>query len=146
MAINMQAVVWLVILVVLLAVEAVTLGLTTIWFAGGALVSFGLAIMGTDVLLQIVVFCVVSVILLIITRPAAVKWINKGRTKTNAESLIGQTAVVTEAIDNLANEGQAQVKGQDWTARAVSDSTKIEKGRHVKIREISGVKLIVEEE
>lgn len=61
MAINMQAVVWLVILVVLLVIEAVTLGLTTIWFAGGALVAFGLAVAGLDVLAQIVVFCVVSI-------------------------------------------------------------------------------------
>lgn len=146
MAINMQAVVWLVILVVLLVIEAVTLGLTTIWFAGGALVAFGLAVAGLDVLAQIVVFCVVSVILLLVTRPAAVKWINKDRVRTNAESLIGQTAVVTEPIDNLANTGQAQVKGQYWTARAVQDGTKIEQGKFVKIKEISGVKLIVEEE
>ena len=71
MEINVQAVVWLVILVVLLAVEAVTLGLTTIWFAGGALASFGMAIAGTEVFWQIVVFCIVSVVLLIVTRPAA---------------------------------------------------------------------------
>lgn len=145
MEINLQAVVWLVILVILLAVEAVTLGLTTIWFAGGALAAFGMAIAGTEVLSQIVVFCVVSILLLIITRPAAVRWLNKGHVKTNAESLIGETAVVTELIDNLANSGQVQVKGQYWTARALADDQKIAIEKTVKIKEISGVKLIVEE-
>lgn len=146
MGMNMQAVVWLGILVVLLVIEAVTLGLTTIWFAGGALAAFVLAIAGMDVLVQVVVFCAVSVILLIVTRPAAVRWLNKGRTRTNAESLLGETAVVTEPIDNLANTGQAQVRGQYWTARSGKDSQKIEMGKIVKIKKISGVKLIVEEE
>lgn len=146
MEINMQAVVWLVLLVLLLIIEAITLGLTTIWFAGGALVAFILATAGVEVLVQIIVFCVVSVLLLIITRPAAVRWVNKDRIKTNAESLIGATAVITEPIDNLAGKGQAQVKGQYWTARAAEDDHKIEAGKTVKIKKISGVKLIVEED
>lgn len=146
MEINMQAVVWLVLLVLLLIIEALTLGLTTIWFAGGALVSFIMATAGIEVLVQIIAFCVVSVLLLIITRPAAVRWVNKDRVKTNAESLIGSTAVITEAIDNLAGKGQVQVRGQYWTARAANDDHRIEAGTTVKIKQISGVKLIVEEE
>lgn len=145
MMINMQAVVWLALLVILLIIEAVTLGLATIWFAGGALVAFILAIAGTDTLLQIIAFCAVSVVLLIVTRPAAVRWLNKDRVKTNAESLLGQTAVVTEAIDNLKNVGRVQVKGQSWSARTTGDNTMIESGNQVKIIKISGVKLIVEE-
>ena len=145
MEINMQAVVWLIVLVVLLAAEAVTLGLTTIWFAGGALTAFAMAIAGIEVFLQIIVFCTVSILLLILTRPAAVKLFNKGRMKTNAESLIGETAVVTAQIDNLAGKGQVQVKGQYWTARTPEDGVQIERGRTVKIKKISGVKLIVEE-
>ena len=146
MAINMQAVVWLALLVILLIIEAVTLGLATIWFAGGALVAFILAIAGAETLLQIIVFCIVSVVLLIVTRPAAVRWLNKDRVKTNAESLLGQTAVVTEAIDNLKNVGRVQVKGQSWSAHATADNKVIEPGSQVKIIKISGVKLIVEEE
>ncbi len=142
----MQAVVWLALLVALLIIEAVTLGLTTIWFAGGALVAFIMATVGAELLVQIIVFCVISVLLLIVTRPAAVRWVNKGRTKTNAESLVGATAVVTEAIDNLAGKGQVQVKGQYWTARSSGEERKIEAGKTVKIKSISGVKLIVEEE
>ena len=145
MEINMQAVIWLAILVVLLAVEAITLGLTTIWFAGGAFVAFGMAIAGAEVLPQIIAFCVVSILLLVLTRPTAVKWLNKGHVKTNAESLLQETAVVTETIDNLANKGQVQVKGQYWTARTYQANQIIETGKTVKIKEFSGVKLIVEE-
>lgn len=145
MEMNIQAVVWLAILVVLLIIEAITLGLTTIWFAGGALLAFAAAIAGLELLLQIAVFCIVSVLLLVVTRPVAVRYMNRDRVRTNAESLIGATAVVTETIDNLAGKGQAQVKGQDWTARAADDGCTIESGRTVRIKEIKGVKLIVEE-
>ena len=79
------------------------------------------------------------------TRPAAVRWLNKGRVKTNAESLVGAAAVVTESIDNLAGKGRVQVKGQSWSACAVADDIQIETGKQVKIKKISGVKLIVEE-
>ena len=130
MGFDMQAIVWLVLLVVLLAIEAVTLGLTTIWFAGGALVAFVLALAGAGLLIQIAVFCVISVILLIFTR----------------QSLIGETAVVTEEIDNLANSGQVQVRGQYWMARTEQENTRILKNTRVKIQSISGVKLIVKEE
>ena len=146
MAIDMQAVGWLVLLVLLLLIEAVTLGLTTIWFAGGALASFALAILGTDLLVQLICFCAVSLVLLIFTRPAAVRWMNRGRTKTNASSMIGAVAVVTEPIDNLKGSGQVQVRGQEWTARSVEDKTIIPAGKRVIIQEISGVKLIVKEE
>ena len=52
---------------------------------------------------------------------------------------------MTETIDNLANKGQVQVKGQYWTARTYQANQIIETGKTVKIKEISGVKLIVEE-
>lgn len=146
MSIDMQAVVWLGLLVILLAMEAVTLGLTTIWFAGGALAAFVLSLVGADLFVQIIAFCIVSVLLLIFTRPAAVRWLNKDRVKTNAGSLIGETAVVTERIDNLAGSGQVQVRGQYWTARTEEENTAVEAGKTVKIQRISGVKLIVKEE
>ena len=94
MGMDMQAAGWLILLGVLLGIEALTLGLTTIWFAGGALVSFALALAGADFLVQLVCFCIVSVVLLVFTRPAAVRWLNRDRAKTNADSLIGASAVV----------------------------------------------------
>ena len=85
-------------------------------------------------------------ILLIFTRPFAVKYINQNRVKTNADSLIGETAVVTEAIDNLAGAGQVRVNGQIWTARSSEEDREIPEGTRVRILEISGVKLMVEPE
>lgn len=145
MEFGIQAVVWLILLVVMLALEAATLGLTTIWFAGGALAGFALAMAGVSFQLQLAAFCAVSGLLLFFTRPAAVRWLNRGRLKTNAQSLVGEMAVVTEQIDNLANTGQVQVHGQFWTARA-EDETVIPGQTRVRIQSISGVKLIVKEE
>lgn len=143
---DVEAIVWLGLLVFFLAVELATLGLTTIWFAGGALAAFFISLAGGSRMTQILVFIVVAVVLLIFTRPFAVKYINRDRIKTNADSLIGQIAVVTEVIDNLAGQGQARIKGQMWTARATEEGCRIPAGTRVVVREISGVKLMVEPE
>lgn len=143
---DVQSITWLVLLVIFLAVELATMGLTTIWFAGGALAAFLVSLAGGSLTLQVVVFIAAAVILLIFTRPFAVKYINQNRVKTNADSLIGETAVVTEAIDNLAGAGQVRVNGQIWTARSSEEDREIPEGTRVRILEISGVKLMVEPE
>lgn len=140
---NTLLIAWLVILVVLVIVELMTMGLTTIWFAGGALAGLILALVGAPLWLQIVVALVVSVILLFFTRPIAVKYFNKDRVRTNAESLIGRAAVVIGEIDNLRNIGQVNVGGQEWSARSYAEDVIIEPGTVVEILSISGVKLIV---
>lgn len=140
----MMPIIWLVILVVMAVVEIITLGLTTVWFAGGALVAFVFSLFGVPIPVQITVFVVVSLALLFLTRPIALKYFNNGRLKTNAESLIGAYGVVLEDINNLHAVGLVQVNGMEWSARAADDHT-IEKGQEVVIRAISGVKLIVEE-
>ncbi|MBQ0005772.1 MAG: NfeD family protein [Clostridiales bacterium] len=140
---NTLLIAWLVILVVLVIVELMTMGLTTIWFAGGALAGLILALVGAPLWLQIVVALVVSVILLFFTRPIAVKYFNKDRVRTNAESLIGRAAVVIGEIDNLHNIGQVNVGGQEWSARSYAEDVIIEPGTVVEILSISGVKLIV---
>ncbi|MED9965265.1 MAG: NfeD family protein [Blautia sp.] len=141
----MNPMIWLGLLAVLLLVEAVTAGLTTIWFAGGALVAAIAAWMGAGVLVQIVLFLAVSGVLLVFTRPLAVKYLNKDKIATNANSLIGKNAVVTIDIDNLAQTGQVLINDVEWTARTSDDSQKVAKGAVVEIKEIRGVKLIVEE-
>ena len=97
--------IWIVILVVLVLVELLTMGLTTIWFAGGSLVGCILALVGAPLWAQIVAALVVSIILLLTTRPIAVKYFNKDRVRTNAEGLIGHIAIVMSEIDNLQNIG-----------------------------------------
>ena len=84
-----------------------------------------------------------SAVLLFLTRPLAVKYLNKGAVHTNADSLIGKEAVVTEKIDNLKSTGAVQVNGQVWTARSVNPEHSIEKDEIVMVRAIEGVKLIV---
>ena len=136
---------WLVILVLLALIEFATMGLTTIWFAGGALVAAVIAAFNGPIWLQVGAFIVVSLVLLIYTRPIAMKYFNVKRTKTNSESLIGKQAIVTERIDNLQGIGTVTVNGQEWTARSLQQDVDIEEGAVVEIREIQGVKLIVEQ-
>lgn len=140
----MEGIFWLIVIVVMAVIEIITLGLTTIWFAGGALVAFLASLFGANVLIQSILFVVVSILLLAVTRPLALEFFNKGRTKTNVESLIGKTAVVLQEINNLKAQGMVQVDGQEWTARA-ADETVIPKETLVEIMEISGVKLLVKE-
>ncbi len=136
---------WLIALVLFIVVEIGTMGLTTIWFAGGALVAVIAAVFGAPVALQIVLFLAVSLVLLYFTRPIAVRYFNKDRVKTNAESLVGRQAIVTSEIDNLQGIGQVTVNGLEWSARMSEDNVKLAAGSVVNIVAINGVKLIVEE-
>lgn len=136
----MNSIAWLILLAFLIFVEIITLGLTTIWFAGGALVSFIVSLFYDNLLLEIVLFVVVSLALLYFTRPIVKKYFNSTRTKTNYEAVIGKEALVTSTIDNA--NGWAVVDGLEWSARSVNGDI-IEKGTKVIVESISGVKLMV---
>lgn len=137
-------IVWLVFLIVCIVVELATMGLTMIWFAGGALVAAIAALCHAPLVLQIVLFLLVSVVLLFFTRPIAVKYFNKDRVKTNVESMIGRQAIVISEINNLEGVGQVTVGGQEWAARSKDEDVEIPVGTVVIVKAISGVKLIVE--
>lgn len=141
-----EVMVWLVLLIVLVVVELATMGLTTIWFAAGALVATIAAACNAPLFIQVTLFLTVSVLMLIFTRPVAMRYFNHDRTKTNAEGLINQKGIVTGKIDNLKGIGQVTLNGMEWTARAMADSCVIPEGSVVIVREIHGVKLIVEPE
>ncbi|MEY8337443.1 NfeD family protein [Lachnospiraceae bacterium 62-35] len=141
----MTTVYWLIGFVIFLGIEAATMALTTIWFAGGALAAFFCSLAGAGIKLQLSVFVAVSFLLLFFTRPFATKYINKGAQKTNADGLIGKKARVTADINNDAGVGAAVVGGQEWTARAIESSKTFKIGEMVRIVEIRGVKLMVEE-
>lgn len=141
----MVALYWLIGLAVLLLIEIFTLGLTTIWFAGGAFVAFISTLLGAPVWLQLALFAIVSLVLLIFTRPVAIKRLNKNRVKTNYEGLIGKVIKVTKRVDNLSQSGEAVVNGQEWTVRSLKEQVTFEPGTKVKIVNIEGVRLIVEE-
>ena len=135
---------WLILFVVLVGIEIMTMALTTIWFAGGALAAFFASLLGVPFKPQLVIFLIVSFVLLIFTRPFAAKYINKGTIKTNSEGLVGKKARVTSEINNGLSTGAAVLNGQEWTARAAEDDTVIKEGEMVIVKEIRGVKLIVE--
>lgn len=139
----MQTIYWLILFVILLVIEIFTMGLTTIWFAGGALAAIAAGVLGFGTVVQVVVFIAVSIVLLIVTRPLAVKYFNQERQKTNAELLIGQQALVLEEIDTLQSVGRVEIRGQEWSAKTDDPDGKIEKNAVVVVEGIQGVKLIV---
>ena len=137
-----QMIAWIVILILAVVVEIITLGLSSIWFAGGALVALITAALGGPPWLQILLFVVISLVLLLFTRPIAVKYFNQDRVRTNAESIVGKQAIVLTEVDNLKGQGQVSVDGQEWSARSANDDQVLVEGSVVEIVAISGVKLI----
>lgn len=136
---------WLAVMVIMLVIEIATLGITTIWFAGGALVASVLAMLNAPFLVQVLAFLVVSLVLLIFTRPVAVKYFNKDRARTNVEGMIGRQAIVVSEVDNLQGIGRVTVGGQEWSARTQQDGIVLQVGAVVIVKAVNGVKLIVEE-
>lgn len=136
--------IWLLILIITLVVEIATLGLTTIWFSGGALVAFILSLCKLPVPVQIAAFLIVSIVLLFFTRPIAVKYLNKNVVRTNSDALVGQQAIVVSDINNIEGLGRVLVQGKEWSAKAAVESDKIATGEVVVVKAIEGVKLLVE--
>ncbi|MDE7431146.1 MAG: NfeD family protein [Lachnospiraceae bacterium] len=138
----MESICWLVAFLVLLVIEIITLGLTTIWFAIGAVAAFIATLVGANIVVQIVLFVAVSVITLIATRPIAVKYFSNSAAKTNVEGIIGKNAVITQRIPDMNTNGKARLNGEVWTACSVGN-VPIEEGELVEITGVEGVKLIV---
>lgn len=134
---------WLIALVVFLVIEIITLGLTTIWFAGGALVAFIAAILHLPLLVQIALFLLVSLLMLIFTRPVAERYFNAQREQTNVNGMIGREAKVTVEIDNFNQTGTILISGVEWTARSIEDRDIIPPGSRVEICRVEGVKVFV---
>ncbi len=138
-----MSIVWVVLMVVFLVVEAATAGLTCIWFAIGSLAALIAALFDAQLWLQIVWFLVISFVTLYFTRPLVKKYVNSRSQPTNADMMIGKEALVTEDIDNVEATGAVSVGGKVWTARS-ADGGRIKSGAVVSVLRIEGVKLIVE--
>ena len=136
--------VWLAFVILFVVAECMTVGLVSIWFAGGSLLAMVLAMAGAGPGWQMLAFVGVSAVLLMATRPFAKKYINDKKVKTNYKSVIGEVAKVTETIDNYNQTGAAFADGKEWTARSTQDNVVIEKEELVKIIAVEGVKLMVE--
>lgn len=139
----MESIYWLILLAVLLVIEIVTLGLTTIWFAGGALMATIVSTLGLSIGVQWFVFFGVSILMLIFTRPWALRYVNDHRSKTNYEGVIGKVVRITERVDNFNQTGTAVVNGQEWTARSEGDGVILNPEDKAVVVNITGVKLIV---
>ena len=139
---ELNTAIWLVIVAVMLVIEIFTMELTTIWFSIGALASAIASALGAPLWLQIVLFVVVSLLIMFLVRPFAMRVVNKERMKTNIEAVVGEQAVVQESIDNLKEQGKVIFRGVDWMARSI-DNNPIPEGELVQIEEVSGVKLVV---
>ncbi len=138
--------VWLGVIVLAGLMEAATMQLSSIWFIGGGLLSLLIALVGGPLWLQIVIFILTSAVLLVFTRPILMDKLQLGKNKTNADTLIGETCIVNEPIDNIKSEGSVKIKSLIWTARSIDDETTFKKGDRVEVAEIQGVKLIVKKQ
>lgn len=139
-----EVICWLLLAAIFIVLEIISLGLTTIWFAGGAFIAAIAAACHANLVIQIVLFLVVSLVLLFVTRPIALKHLNANTEKTNSEALVGQRAIVLEEINNLKETGKAKINGMEWTARSATDTEIISAESIVTVVDIQGVKLIVE--
>lgn len=139
---NISAYVWLVLLILFVMMEASSVTLVSLWFAAGALVAVVAALLGASLMVQTVLFVLVSVVLLALLRPILKKYVVPKIQKTNVDALVGQECTVTEDIDNLAACGRVKVGGMSWSARSAAGEH-ISAGTVVKIEAVQGVKLLV---
>ncbi len=138
-------IIWTALIILFIVVEIISVGLTSIWFAGGALVALLVCAAGLGTAVQFAAFVVVSVILILFTRPWALKYMKPKLVKTNYEAAVGKNVCLTETVDNIKGTGTAVLNGQEWTARAYEDGKVFEAGTIVKVKEIRGVTLYIEE-
>ena len=135
--------IWLGLMVVFLITEAVcAIHLVSIWFAAGALVAMIAAALGAKMWLQVTLFILVSGALLALLWPMVRKFLRPNLKKTNIDSIIGATGLVTVTIDNMEATGQVKLNGMEWTARSTSGKI-IDPHTEVKVDRIEGVKVFV---
>ena len=139
---NWAAIVWLVVLVLCLWTETVTVSLTSVWFAAGALVAAVASLFAAPLWLQASLFVVVSAVLLLLLRPVAKKYFTPKLVRTNVDAVIGTEGIVTGAIDNLRAEGTVKLGALEWSARSTSGEA-IAPGTRVRVDRVEGVKAYV---
>ena len=140
---SIQMIMWLVLLILFAVGEAATVGLTSIWFAAGALAALIAALLGGALWIQLTLFLAVSLLCLLAVRPLAKRHLNDKVVPTNADRVIGAEAQVTEDIDNIHGKGTVIIRGMTWSARS-EDGGPILTGTMVRVLRIEGVKVFVE--
>lgn len=135
--------VWLGVTILAAIVEGLLPALVSIWFVPGGLAALIASMAGGSVGLQVALFLVVSALALVLTRPLVKRFQKEKAESTNADMVLGRSAVVTEDINNLLATGRVSVLGNSWAARSVEESAVIPKGETVTVERIEGVKLMV---
>ena len=137
--------IWLGILILAFVVEISTAALVSVWFMPGAFIALLLAAMSVPIWIQVLVFSVISIVMLLLSKTIFKKFIrSKPIENTNADALIGETGIVTEDIDNIVGKGLVKISSQIWSARSSDEMQKIKQGTLVRVKSIEGVKLICE--
>ena len=140
----LAATIWIVVFAAALIWEIVSLGLTSIWFCGGAVVAAIVAYLGVNPYVQIILFIVTSTILLLLCRPIAKKKLIAQGAPTNLDRNIGKKVKILETVD--ASEGTGLVKIGDVEWKAVSESGKVlQKDSFAEIVNIEGTKVYLRE-
>ncbi len=139
----MDFIIWLVVAAFMIVIELATLGLTTIWFAGGAIAAAIAAVLGANWIIQMLIFAVLSLVLLIFTRPIAAKLLVKTE-DTNIDSYIGKEVLVLAPIEKSKDGGLVRMNGLEWSAET-NDDTVLAEGSYVYVKAIEGNRLIVSE-
>lgn len=140
---NSGMIIWMLVIIASVAIEAMTLDLSALWFAVGGLAALILASFGVSMMPQLITFTIISALLLVLVRPFVRKFLKPKGARTNADRILGEEARVTVSIDNAAMQGEIRLLGQVWSARS-ADGSVIPQGAMVRILEIVGVKAIVE--
>ena len=132
---------WLAVMIIAIIVEVIVPSLVSIWFVPSALIAMILSFFTDNIVVQVIVFLITSIIFIFLSR----KFIGKAKknARTNIDSLIGERCIVTEKIDNIHYTGKVKLNGMDWTARSVDSDTIYEVDDIVYVDRVEGVKLIV---
>ena len=138
----MEAIIWLVLMVVFLIAGAVTVATVSLWFAAGALVALLVSLLGLQVWLQVVLFLVVSGVLLACLRPMVKRHFTPKLTRTNVDAIVGTRGMVTAEIDNVCAAGQVKLNGMEWSARSTTGQI-IPAGTLIRVDRVEGVKVFV---
>ena len=141
---DMIPLIWVGVMVIFGVLEAITVGLTSIWFVVGGIGGLVVSMLNGPIWLQLVVFFLVSIGCMVAARPLVVKYINQNTVATNADRVLGGVARVTETIDNAVPVGAVYVDGKTWSARSETGDP-IALGAMVRVKRMEGVRLFVEE-
>ena len=138
----MEKIIWLILLIAFIWVEAETVAMVSRWFAAGALAALIAAITGGGIGFQVFLFAAVSAVMLLLLRPISKRYITPKLEKTNLDAVIGTTGLVVLEINNDLSQGRVKLGGMEWSARSTNGQI-IPVGTKISVEKIEGVKVFV---